>query len=156
MRGVRRTIATAFIVVAVASLTLTSSVSADPPGFHWNSSFGGWIDDDCPGVFKVDFAAGELGSGSRVRLCHSIPDLRDVPRGAAGTANFDNHITSLKTYDASFACGSGNDTSGYFKLYHGYLYGGTVRTIIPTPPDSWQNLYASDDDKVSSVYGLCP
>lgn len=146
------------VLVATLAIAGTAPALASVPdwnGYHWNASWGGWIDNDCallgqaPYYFKVDVANGPLGTQAKTRICSQARDLRNVPRGLDGNqpkGNFDNKITSIRTFDDAFC-----DGDGWLLLYHGVAYTGTLRVITPTPPDTWENLKTVDQDVVSSL-----
>lgn len=148
------------LVVALASIGLVVvPASADINGFHWESDWGtlgGWVDNQCTAdpLFKIAVNTKSDGSGSKAKICHNILDLRNVPRGAAGTEDFDNHISAWYVY-----CNGQPDYHYYYvQFYMGYSYTtlanyGSV-ILAPYACGFWASVYSTEDDTYSSVRRL--
>lgn len=94
-------------ILALSALAAFGGPAAALNGFTWDSGWGalgGWVDNKCgtqDEFFRIAINTKADGSGSKAKICHAIDDLRNVPRGSAGTSDFDNVISGFYFYNAA-------------------------------------------------------
>lgn len=175
MKRIVAVVAAAIIAVAGLAAAAPVGASEDPtiPGWEYRSSLPGWLDDKCsdptynkPFTMTLFYNAG-LG-GQRIKFCHSLYDLCDMPvwnqlpnncSGESGNATWHN-VTS--GFNLTFVRDAGDHCVKFYDARYWGSYNPGWHTMLTATGSAWYpdqivnmaNVWQGDfnwNDKPSSV-----